>query len=194
MFPSHDRGGAEAIQRNLQGNWNISQSKGDEMVSRDVLEKKMFDNAEQRTGRHRTSVDVALRGNDNCVIVSWDGLHIEDIGVYPYFEDEEAIKAVVQRTMDQYGVRDDDMYYDAVGNGQVLLSFKRAFGVQPKARPLNEDESFATLKDQIMWQLGNLILNGKISIDEALSYKRVEYGSKGKVSIRDILIEEIKAL
>ena len=127
-------------------------------------------------------------------MISWDGLHIEDIGVHPYFEDENVIKAVVQRTMDSYNVRDDDMYYDAVGNGQVLLSFKRAFGVQPKARPLNDDESFATFKDQIMWQLGNLILNGKISIDESLSYKRVEYVNKGKISIRYILIEEIKAL
>lgn len=178
--------------RNIEGNWNISLVAGEEMVTRDILEKKMFDNAEQRTGRRRLSVDVAVQGADNCIMVGWDGLHIDRLDSYPKFSDDEAIKSAVRRTMESQRVLDSDLYYDAVGNG-VCLSSLGGYGVQAKAAALNEG-AFGTLKDQIMWTLGDLIIKGKISIDETLLYKKIEYGKKGKVTIRDIIIEEMKVL
>jgi len=184
-------GGKAEIARNFSGNWNVKDD-GEEMIPRSVMEA-MFDNSEQRSGRFRLAIDVALLGDDSCVFIIMDGLHIVDIEIRPFLRPDD-LKALVRRLVDKYNIREEDIYYDAVGNGQVLADFKRAYAVQPNARPLNNDESFDKLKSQIMWQLGSLLLDTKLSIDEPLSYKRFDYGKKGKMTVREILQHERRAL
>ena len=183
----------EDRQRNILGCWNISYNSGDAMVSQDKMEA-FFSNAEQRDGHITMSIDVAMAGEDNCVIVIWDGLHVIDVIAKNRIETPSAFKAFVEPYIERYKVREDDIYYDAIGNGVVMSDYTRAFGVQANAKPLNDDESFDKLKSQIMWQFGSLLLDEKLSISESLLEKKYNCGKRGRLTLREILLHEIKAL
>ncbi|MDX1365473.1 MAG: terminase family protein [Arenibacter latericius] len=183
----------EDRQRNILGCWNISSTNAEIMVSRDKL-NEAFENVPQRTGRMRMSVDVALQGSDNCVIVIWDGLHIVDVDARGYIETSKELQAIMNRYIDKYNIRESDIYYDAVGIGAILTDYKQAFPVQPKSATVNGDESFDNFKSQIMWTFGNLLIEGRISIDDSVAYKRFNCGKRGKLTFKDILQHEITAL
>lgn len=185
-------GGKTEISRNFMGNWDCVDD-GEEMVTRSNMEA-FFDNTAQTTGRYYLSVDVAIQGKDNCVCVVWNGNHIVDIKIFPYFADGTALRAQVSRIMNDYNIREEDLFYDAVGNGSALLEFKQAYGVQPKAKTLNDDQSYADLKSQIMHRLGVMLQTTALSIDDNLAYKTFKYGGQEKISIREALFKEIKAL
>lgn len=189
-------GGASHAARNLLGNWNVSDNTGSSMVNRDCMEA-MFNNSYQKTGRIRMSVDVALEGKDNCVIFIWDGLHIIDVIQRPYLKSDD-LRALVERLMKQYNIRITDVYYDKVGNGSPAMDkYPLAVGIEANSQPYNEDKSFNKRRSQILWKLGVLLQEGKISCDEQLSYRLYNYGTgstKGQKTLKEILHNEIKVL
>ena len=187
------QGSDEDRARNIEGNWNVSSDDSTQMVSRERLDNA-FNIAEQRTGTYRMSVDVALQGSDNCVIVIWDGLHVVDIDARGYIESVGDLKAIMDHYIDLYNIREENVYYDAVGIGAVLTDYKQAYPVKPRSKPVNKDESFAFFKDQIMWHFGNLILNDKISFSTAVIQKKFDCGKRGSLTLETILQHEIKAL
>lgn len=189
-------GGASHAARNLLGNWNIADDEGEEMVNRDCLDN-MFKNVYQKTGRIRMSVDVALEGKDSCVIFIWDGLHIVKVIHRPYLKSDD-LRALVERLMKQYNIRITDVYYDKVGNGSPAMDkYPLAHGIEANAKPYNDDASFANRRSQILWNLGILLQEGKISIDDNTLYSTFPYGVgslKTQTTLREILYNEMRVL
>lgn len=186
--------GSEADrQRNLAGNWNLSTIDTEQMVSAAEIEE-FFTNAEQRTGQKRMSIDVALKGGDFCVITIWDGLHIIDVIARGYIATTSDFKGFINMYIDKYDIQEDNIAYDSIGVGSVMSDYKRAYPVEANAKPLNNSESFQKLKDQIMWTFGSYMLDGKISIDENLLDKMFNCGKRGKMTLREIIQHEMKAL
>lgn len=186
-------GSDEEVARNIMGNWKVKLD-GEEMVKRsDII--KLPDIVSKTDGRRRLSIDVALGGKDNCIMVIWDGLHIMDIKAYGFLT-PQGLKSKVENLMDRYNIKERDISYDAVGSGQVLKDFKRAYAVEANAQPI-DDTGFDKLKSQIIYQLGRLLQDGEISIDEELFESKFEIGTasnKIKMSLRDILLQERKLM
>jgi len=185
------QGGEEARARNLDGNWNVKLD-GEEMVTRSMI-TDMVEMAQQSDGRKRLSVDVALGGSDNCVLVVWDGTHVIEVEAYQKLRPED-LRTIVDRLKERHSIKEMDIYYDAVGNGQVLKDYKRAYAVEAKAKPI-DDSGFDTLKSQIMWQLGSLIQDGAISISDDVAYKKFDIGhgkNKRSMTFLEVLLEERK--
>jgi hypothetical protein len=143
------------------------------------------------------SVDVALEGKDSCVIFVWDGLHIIDVIERPYLKSDD-LRALVVRIKEQYDIRETDVYYDKVGNGSAAMDiFPSAVGIEANGQQYNEDRSFDKNRSKILWKLGILLQEGKISCDEQLSYKLFNYGigtKKAKKTLREILFNERRVL
>lgn len=189
-------GGVEATARNIEGNWNVLED-GEEMVSREEM-GRMFDEFRPALtdGVKYLSIDVALLGLDNFVATLWDGDNIEDVFVKEKLDSGEAV-LFVSSLLNEYGVREDNMCYDNVGNGQALTVFKRAFPVNAQAAPIGTEIAYDNLKSQLLYDCGRALIEGKITCSQKAANKMFNYGSgkkKQKLSYKEILQTERKAI
>lgn len=189
-------GGNAAIARNLDGNWNVKND-GDEMVTTDQM-KRMFDENRplERTGKKYMSIDVALLGMDNFVIIVWDGLNIEDVIVRESITSNEALLLTIGM-LNEYGVREENLVYDYTGNGQALNDLKRSFPVKPQQPPIGKETNYDNIKSQIMFAFGRSLQEGQITCSPEAANKMFKYGrgsKKERMTFRDILMNERRAL
>ena len=189
-------GGAAAIARNLSGNWNVKVS-GDEMVSRAQMDM-MFDESRPAavTGKKYMSIDVALLGADNFLIIEWDGLHIIDAYPKNRITSGEAL-SLVRGLLEERGVREENLSYDYTGNGQALNDLKHAFAVKPQQPPIGKEVNYDNFKSQIMYVFGRMLIEGKITCSAELANRLFDYGkgnNKQRVTFREILQNERRAL
>jgi len=182
----------EDRQRNILGCWNISRTNGNAMVSVDKIEE-FFENVEQTTGQKYMSIDVAMGGNDQAVIVIWDGLHVIDVVAKLRIDTPSAFKSFVEPYKNRYNIREDNIYYDEIGVGAILKDYKRAYGINAGSKCI-DDDSFDKLKSQLMWQFGSLMKDNKLSIAPNLLEKKFDCGKRGSLTLREIVMHEMKAL
>jgi hypothetical protein len=195
-YANVSQGGVEAIARNLEGNWNVS-AEGDEMITRDQMEYLFNEErASERTGVKYASIDVALLGVDNFVIIIWDGLHIEDVIVKQHITSGEAY-SITADILAENGVREDRLVYDYTGNGQALNDFKRAYPVKPQSPAVGAENNYDSVKSQILYNFGRMMQEGKLSCSSNVAKKMFEYGKgtkKERMSFKEIMHNERRAL
>jgi len=189
-------GGQAAIARNLDGNWNVK-ADGSEMVKRKELDQ-MFDTERSaaRSGVKYATIDVALLGLDNFIIVIWDHLHIIDIISRERLDASEAVE-LVSTVLREYGIREDRTAFDNVGNGQALTGFKKAFPINAMAAPIGKEIAYDNLKSQILYSFGKYLIEGRITCAPNVADKLFNYGkgtTKSKLSFKEILHNERRAL
>jgi hypothetical protein len=193
---SVSQGGASSIARNLKGNWNVLED-GEELVSRERMDH-FFD--EDRTAAKDDimymTIDVALLGLDNFVCCIWNGLHLEDVVVKEKLDSAMAVE-VVASLMNEYGVREDRVFYDSIGNGQALTCYKRAVPIFAQSAPIGNEIAYDSLKSQILYSLGKYLIEGKMTCSPYASNKMFKYGKglkKQKMTFREIMQNERRAL
>jgi hypothetical protein len=189
-------GGAEATARNIEGNWDILDD-GEEMVTRAQMDM-MFDEGRPalRTGKKHMSIDVALLGVDNFVVIVWDGLHIEDVFIKKKITSTEALE-ITRGFLNEYGVLEKNLVYDYCGNGQALNDLKSAYPVKPQSPPVGKESNYDNIKSQILYSFGRYLQEGKITCSPTAASKMFEYGKgtkKSRMSFKDILQNERRAL
>jgi len=189
-------GGASAIARNLEGNWNVKED-SEEMVKRAEMEY-MFDEFREAmiSETNYITIDVALLGKDDFTAFIWKGLHIIDVRVKAQLDSGQAIE-FVGSLLDEYGVREENCAYDNVGNGQVLTHYKRAIPVNAQAAPIGLEIAYDNLKSQLLYTFGRYLIEGKISCSKYARDKLFRYGNgtkKEKLSLHDIMQDERRAL
>jgi hypothetical protein len=189
-------GGAAAIARNLSGNWNIK-VEGQEMVTRSIMDK-MFneDRVSLRSGKRYMSIDVALLGIDNFVMVIWDGLHIEDVLVKKEITSSEAYN-IVKGVMVEYGIREENVVYDYTGNGQALNDMRSAYPVKPQQPPVGKEDNYDNIKSQIMYNFGRMLIEEQITCSVKVANKLYDYGKgnkKERMTFQEIMQNERRAL
>lgn len=189
-------GGASAIARNLDGNWNVKQD-GDEMVTRAQMDYMFDENRPAlRTGKKYMSIDVALLGLDNFVIIVWDGMHIIDVIVKKRITSTEAL-GITKELLNENGVLESNCVYDYTGNGQALNDLRRAFPVKPQQPPMGKEMNYDNIKSQIMFSFGRYLQEGKITCSPEVANRLYDYGrgsKKEKLSFKEIMQNERRAL
>jgi len=194
---SVSQGGASSIARNLKGNWDIKID-GDELVTRTQMEHFLDEHREAAVGDGTMymTIDVALLGLDNFVVIIWKGLHIQDVVVKEKLDSGMAVE-VVSSLMNEYGVREDHIFYDSIGNGQALTCYKRAVPIFAQAAPVGLEIAYDSLKSQILYTLGKYLIEGKLTCSAFAANKMFRYGrglKREKLSFREIMQNERRAL
>ena len=179
--------------RDLEGNWKF-RIVGDDMIKMQQM-LEFYDNPQQDGDHtHRASCDVALEGGDRLVLWLWVGNHIQDI--YSCRMDAKRTVETIRAKLQEWGVMEENFTYDLNGVGQLLKGFF------PKAIPFNNiaavDTDFkyiyANLKSQAAYLFAENINNGAYSINPALLDIRFSGKKYENRRLRDLLMQERKAI
>ncbi|HOK17109.1 MAG TPA: terminase family protein [Defluviitoga tunisiensis] len=183
----------EQRSRDLEGNWKYK-SVGDDMIKMSHMEA-FFNNPQQiGDGVRRASLDAAFDGGDNLVMWLWEGWHLKDLFVCR--KDSKDTVNVVKAKLKEWRVLEENFTYDLNGIGQIFKGFFAS------AIPFNNRESVAeedkglydTIKSQSAYLLAKKIINREISIEPTLLDYRFDAGKNKNVQLRQILMEERKAI
>jgi len=183
----------EQRSRDLEGNWKYK-SVGDDMIKMNHMEA-FFNNPQQiGDGVRRASLDAAFDGGDNLVMWLWEGWHLKDLFVCR--KDSKDTVNVVKAKLKEWRVLEENFTYDLNGIGQIFKGFFAS------AIPFNNRESVAeedkglydTIKSQSAYLLAKKIINREISIEPTLLDYRFDAGKNKNVQLRQILMEERKAI
>ena len=190
------QGGASSIARNLKGNWNTLED-GEEFVKRSEMEKMFDEFRPPLTDTHKyITIDVALLGLDNFVAILWQGMNIEDVFVKEKLDSAEAVNFVAS-LMNEHGVREHNVAYDSVGNGQALSCMKRALPIHAQSPPIGKENAYDNLKSQIMYNFGKYLIEAKITCSQRAANKMFNYGKgqkRQKITFKEIMQNERRAL
>jgi hypothetical protein len=183
----------EQRSRDLEGNWKYK-SVGDDMIKMSHMEA-FFNNPQQTgDGVRRVSLDAAFEGGDNLVMWLWEGWHIKDLFVCK--KDSKDTVNVVRAKLKEWRVLEENFTYDLNGIGQIFKGFFNS------AVPFNNRESVAeedkglydTIKSQAAYLFAKKLINKEISIEPTLLDYRFEAGKNKNVQLRQILMDERKAI
>ena len=157
--------------------------------------ENFFNNAQQLgDGVRRVSLDAAFDGGDNLVMWLWEGWHLKDLFVCR--RDSKDTVDVVKAKLKEWRVLEENFTYDLNGIGQVFKGFFK------NAMPFNNRESVApedkglydTIKSQSAYLFAKKIINKEISIEPYLLDLRFNAGKNKSVHLRQILMDERKAI
>ena len=183
----------EQRSRDLGGNWKFKTA-GDDMIKMSHMDS-FYSNAEQLDdGVRRVSLDAAFDGGDNLVMWLWIGWHLKDVFVCR--KDSKDTIDVVKAKLREWGVLEENFTYDLNGIGQTFKGFFRS------AAPFNNRESVApedkglydTIKSQSAYLFAKKIINKEVSIEPYLLDLRFDAGKNKSVPLRQILMNERKAI
>ena len=179
--------------RDLEGNWKFK-TVGDDLIKMHHMEN-FFNNAQQLgDGVRRVSLDAAFDGGDNLVMWLWEGWHLKDLFVCR--RDSKDTVDVVKAKLKEWRVLEENFTYDLNGIGQVFKGFfKNAIPFNNRESVAPEDKGlYDTIKSQSAYLFAKKIINKEISIEPYLLDLRFNAGKNKSVHLRQILMDERKAI
>lgn len=179
--------------RDLEGNWHFK-TVGDDMIKMKDMEN-FFDNPQQLgDGVRRVSLDAAFDGGDNLVMILWVGWHIKDLFVCR--KNSKDTVNVVKSKLNEWKVNEENFTYDLNGIGQIFKGyFKSAVPFNNRESVANEDKGlYDTLKSQAAYLFAKKLIDKEISIEPHLLEYRFNAGKNRNVRLRQILMDERKAI
>lgn len=179
--------------RDLEGNWHFK-TVGDDMIKMKDMEN-FFDNPQQLgDGVRRVSLDAAFDGGDNLVMILWVGWHIKDLFVCR--KNSKDTVNVVKSKLNEWKVNEENFTYDLNGIGQIFKGyFKSAVPFNNRESVANEDKGlYDTLKSQAAYLFAKKLIDKEISIEPHLLEYRFNAGKNRNVHLRQILMDERKAI
>ncbi|MGJ7024923.1 terminase large subunit domain-containing protein [Petrimonas sulfuriphila] len=183
----------EQRSRDLEGNWKFK-TVGDDMIKMPHMEA-FFGNAQQTGDKtRRASLDAAFDGGDNLVMWLWEGWHIKDLFVCR--KDSKDTVDVVRAKLKEWHVLEENFTYDLNGIGQIFKGFfKSAVPFNNRESVADEDKGlYDTLKSQAAYLFAKKIINKEVSIEPYLLDYRFDSGKNKNVHLRQILMDERKAI
>ena len=166
----------------LLGNWNVSSSEDDELVSHDGM-NGVFSTESLTGDRKCITIDVALKGGDAFVLMVWDGFHLIDIEVHSYCESDEAI-AIINRLKKKHGIPDKMIVYDDNGLGSFVSGFFRSAYQFHNNGKVENSENYKNLKSQCADKWAKRILEKGYSFDPGLLNRNIK--AKGVKELRTL--------
>lgn len=183
----------EQRSRDLEGNWKFK-TVGDDMIKMPHMER-FFDNAQQiGDGVRRVSLDAAFDGGDNLVMWLWVGWHLKDLFVCR--KDSKDTVDVVRAKLKEWKVLEDNFTYDLNGIGQIFKGyFKNAIPFNNRESVADEDKGlYDTLKSQAAYLFAKKLIDKELSIEPYLLDFRFDAGKNKSIHLRQILMDERKAI
>lgn len=176
----------------LGGNWNISSSIGEELITQKDL-SAVFTNEPCISEKRCITTDLALKGGDSFVVMVWYGFHLVDIEAYTDCESDFVV-SVIERLKRKHNVPETMIIYDDNGLGSFFSGpFKKAMPFLNNGKVINS-ENYKYLKDQCADKWSVRIAEGGYSIDERTAMKNfAARGMKGIKTLRSWLEHERRA-
>lgn len=180
--------------RDLEGNWKYK-SVGDDLIKLHHMDA-FFDNAFQRgNATRRVSCDLAFTGGDNLVMWLWEGFHIQDILVARYIDGSKVVD-IVNHQLDKWGVTGNNFVFDASGTGEAMKGFVRnAIPFNNREAPIGVHKgAYDCVKSQCAFMFAEYLIDGRISINPDLLSRKFSGKGFSNLELRDILLQERKAI
>lgn len=183
-------GGRQAKQL-IEGNWNVS-TKPNKDAPISYTDAEAVFNADPRINNDFwITADLADTGDDNTVILTWNGLHICDCLIL--IDSTPKMNAEKLKLMaDKWDIPDNHIIFDGVRAAYIndyipdaipFISYKRTVGKYWRA--------YDKLKDECYARLAQVIKNNMLSFDDNIA--KAIYPHKHmttRISIRNEFIEE----
>lgn len=113
---------------------------------------------------YRLSCDIAFT-SDKCVYIVWKGTNIIKIHITPK-NDTKTVESTIKDLCNDYGIRTDNISYDADGVGLYLKQyFPSAKEIHNNGKTLRND-GYKNLKTELYFKLSELFKDGKIKIED----------------------------
>lgn len=183
--------GGEDAQQLVEGNWNVS-TRDDANPITYHLARSVFDNDPQMNNDKWITVDLADTGDDNTVILAWNGLHVFDAKILTKSTPKLNVDEI-NVMANKHGIPDNHIIYDGVRAVYVrdciedaipYISYRRAMGLYWRM--------YYNLKDECYGRLIQVIKNGMLSFDEKVAdaiYPHMKISRP--ILIKDEVIDEL---
>lgn len=194
------KGGIQAT-KDINGTWGDDEA-GTAQISQEDIETYWLNNTEQRGGKLKCTIDVALL-RDYFVMYAWKGRHLFDV---EYFTGTGSITTVdfVKKFLQKHSIREESMAFDTNGIGVFMQEHF------PKAIPFNSrcsasnPKMWDNLKSECADKFIDNIKAGKYSVSASVRNRNIlviqkEFSRekrKGDYSItwEDRILDESRAL
>lgn len=179
--------------REIDGCWNPHEV-GDDLIKVSDMERCFHNDEQTGDGIKRASCDVAFTGGDSCVLMFWKGWHVADIFVCK-LNAVDTCNAVAAK-LTEWGVLQQNFVYDLNGLGQTFKGyFKHAVPFNNMAAAQAKFKNvYDTQKSQCAYMFAQRIQSGGISFNQSILERRFSgRGFEGR-KLRDILLNERKAI
>lgn len=193
-----------ASKAQLYTDWNYSKYDDRVFVEDSVKSDSIFNlfsNPPRRNGEIIITCDPASVGEDNMVMMAWDGYHCFDIEYHQTLE-WNMVQPTIRKFMikhnvvDKYGMLDNKrLYLDTQRFEYLVDSFVGCYKYRGDASTTNRGASgYAKFKDESAFKAVEMINNGLITFDKSLKdmvYKH-QMSKKTDTTICRQLLEESK--
>lgn len=167
--------GGKQSQQLIEGNWNVSSFDNEEAAIKSEDAQSVFMNDPQVNGDRWITADLADVGDDNTVILTWDGFHIIDIEIMCVSSPRQNA-ARLMATAAKHNIPLNHIIYDGtraaymndyIPDAQAFISSHSPVGMYFM--------TVMSLKDECYLRLCELIKRGMLSISEAVARKRYQH-------------------
>ena len=167
--------GGKQSQQLIEGNWNVSSFDNEEAAIKSEDAQAVFMNDPQVNGDRWITADLADVGDDNTVILTWDGFHIIDIEIMCVSSPRQNA-ARLMATAAKHNIPLNHIIYDGtraaymndyIPDAQAFISSHSPVGMYFM--------TVMSLKDECYLRLCELIKRGMLSISEAVARKRYQH-------------------
>ena len=183
--------GGKQAQQLIEGNWNVSTRMDTDIPITYERAESVFNNDPRMNNDKWITADLADTGDDNTIILAWNGLHVMDYDILctstPRMNADK-IKAMAEK----HSIPDSHIIYDGVRavymsdyiyDAIPFISYRRTIGKYGRM--------YYNLKDECYARLVEMIKRGMISFEDKISNDIYSHKNMGNpVSIKVEFVEE----
>lgn len=164
--------GGKQAQQLLEGNWNVSSFEDTDSPITSESARLVFMNDEQRNGDLWITADLADTGQDNTVIMAWDGFHIFDIEILCLSTPRQNAARLTNMSA-RYGIPANHIIFDATRALYVKDYIPDAVEFISSHRPIGMYwMSVYNLKDECYKRLCSVMERNMLSMSEEVARRR----------------------
>lgn len=161
--------GGRSAQQLLEGNWNVSPDTDLNAPIQPYMAASVFDNDPCINNDKWITVDLADVGDDNTIILVWNGFHVIDYKILPKSTPRMNADKILYMAQ-AYDVADSHIIYDATRavyvNDYIPDAVPYLSGKSPRGKYAR---AASRLKDEVYLRLVDMIKNGRISFSDKIA-------------------------
>ena len=161
--------GGRSAQQLLEGNWNVSPDTDLNAPIQPYMAASVFDNDPCINNDKWITVDLADVGDDNTIILVWNGFHVIDYKILPKSMPRMNADKILYMAQ-AYDVADSHIIYDATRavyvNDYIPDAVPYLSGKSPRGKYAR---AASRLKDEVYLRLVDMIKNGRISFSDKIA-------------------------
>lgn len=176
-------GGAQADQL-LEGNWNVDEEEDMELPITREMAASVFNVDPNPSGKRYITADIAMGGEDNTVILAWEGFHVLDATIVAGKGlDSPMVISLIRNMQAKHSIGDFNVIYDSIGQGNFVGGYIRgAIAYNSNRAPLGQGKArYYHMKTQCAEKIIELIKYGVFSIDPSVANRIYKHRSIKKV-------------